>query len=138
MVRFLIRVLLTLVANAVGLIVAAWILDDMALDASGFFIAVAIFTLASIILQPLMTKLAVQYARPLAGGTALVTTFVSLLITELISDGLEIEGFSTWILATLIVWLISLIGALLLPAIFLRERAQERRGGGSGAQTFTP
>jgi uncharacterized membrane protein YvlD (DUF360 family) len=137
MVRFLLRIALALLANAVGLIVAAAILDDMSLDASGFIIAVVIFTIAMVVLQPLMTKLAMQYARALAGGTALVTTFVSLLITELISDGLEIDGFGTWVLATVIVWLISLIGALLLPAIFLKERAQERRGG-SGAETFNP
>jgi uncharacterized membrane protein YvlD (DUF360 family) len=136
MVRFLIRVLLTLIGNALGLIVAAWILDDMSLEADGFFIALAIFTVLTIVLQPLMTKVALQYVRPLAGATALATTFVSLLITELVSDGLEIEGFTTWVLATLIVWLISMLGAIILPMIFLRDRVQDRRGG--GAQTFNP
>ncbi|HWC68582.1 MAG TPA: phage holin family protein [Acidimicrobiales bacterium] len=137
MVRFLLRVLLTLVGNAVGLIVAAWILDDMALDASGFFIALVIFTVLMIVLQPLMVKVAMQYVRPLAGATALATTFVSLLVTELISDGLEIEGFVTWVLATLIVWLVSMLAAIILPAIFLKEAVQGERGA-KGPQTFTP
>jgi putative membrane protein len=136
MVRFLLRIGLALLGNALGLIIAAVVLDDMSLDASGFIIAVVIFTVLMVVLQPLIVKVSVQYARALAGSSALVATFVSLLITELISDGLEIEGFGTWVLATIIVWLGSLLAGVLLAALFLREATDNRRGAGS--QTFNP
>ena len=45
MVRLLVRTLIALVANAVGLIVAALVLDDVQLDATSFVVAVVIFTI---------------------------------------------------------------------------------------------
>lgn len=136
MVRFLIRIGLSLLGNALGLIVAAWVLDDMSLDFDGFILAVVIFTIVVVIIQPLITKMALQYARALAGSTALVATLVSLIVTAIITDGLDIDGFWTWVLATIIVWLVSMLAGVLLPAIFLREAVQDRRA--SGPQTFTP
>ena len=41
----------------------------MTLNASGFLIAVAVFTVAKIILGPLMFKLSFKYARALTGGS---------------------------------------------------------------------
>jgi hypothetical protein len=43
------------------------------------------------------------------GIIALVTTFVILLITDLLSDGLNITGVTDWILATVIVWLATVL-----------------------------
>ena len=58
---------------------------------------------------------------------ALVTTFVGLVITEFFSDGLQIEGAWTWVLATIIVWLVAMLAAMVLPAIFLKNAAEKRR-----------
>ena len=44
-IRFLINTAIMLAANAVGLIIAANLLDDMSLDTSGFLLALGIFTL---------------------------------------------------------------------------------------------
>ena len=60
------------------------------------------------------------------GGIALVTTLLGLIITDLIFDGFSIEGFWTWIAATVIVWLGGLLAAFVLPLIFLKNRADER------------
>lgn len=129
MVRMLITIAIRLAANAVGLIVAAALLDDMELNGAGFVIAVVIFTIAEVILQPLVMKIAMKNAQALMGGTALVTTLISLILTDLISDGLSISGFVTWLLATLIVWLATLLAGWLLPAIFLKKAVDERRSG---------
>ncbi len=45
MIRLLVSALIALVANAVGLIVAALVLDDVQLDATSFVVAVVIFTM---------------------------------------------------------------------------------------------
>ena len=127
MVRFFISTLLRLAGNAIGLLVADAVLDDLNLNASAFVIAVVIFTLASIILQPLIVKIAMQNANVLMGSTALITTFVGLVITTLLSDGLEIDGAITWVLATLIVWLAALLAGIILPALFLKKAVDERR-----------
>ena len=121
MIRMLISFGIRLLANAVGLIVANLVLDDMELNASGFIIAVLIFTVAQVILQPLIVKIAMTNANALMGATALVTTLVGLTITDLVSDGLSITGFVTWCLATVIVWAAALIAALILPLILVKK-----------------
>ena len=127
MIRLLVRTLIALVANAVGLIVAAAVLDKMELDATSFVVAVVIFTIVFALLQPF---LAVQFRRMGAGvlgAVALVATLVSLIVTDLLTDGLSISGVTTWILAALIVWLAALVAALLLPFLGLKKYLEERR-----------
>lgn len=127
MIRFLISTGLHLLGNAIGLIVAALFLDDMSLDGVAFVIALLIFTAVEILAQPLIRKFAVKHAEPMLGGVALVTTFVGLVITDVFSDGLQIEGAWTWVLATLIVWLVAMVAAIILPAVFLKNAAENRR-----------
>jgi len=99
----------------------------MTINTAAFLIAVGIFTAVEVVAQPLITSVALQHAQFLRGGTALVTTFVGLLITTLISDGLSITGLSTWVAATVIVWMAAMFAALLLPALFVKKAATERR-----------
>jgi hypothetical protein len=49
-----------------------------------------------------------------------------LLITDVVSDGLSIEGVGTWLLATVIVWLGTLLAGVILVRLFLEERRDER------------
>lgn len=126
MVRSLIRVVLALVGNAIGLIVAAAVLDKMEIDGAAFVIAVLIFTGVSIVVQPLITKLALKNAEALQGSSALLTTLVALVLTGLISDGLNIDGLGTWLIATVIVWATTLLAGVILPALFLKEAVDKK------------
>jgi putative membrane protein len=127
MIRLLIRIGLSLLGNALGLWVASLILDDMSVSGTAFVIAVLIFTVLTAVIQPLVTKMAMQNAPALQGSSALVTTFLALLITELISDGLQISGLSTWIFATVIVWFFTMIAAWLLPLFILKEARDDNK-----------
>ena len=49
MIRLALRVLVQLIANGVGLVVAAAVLDEMNLEADGFLIAVGLFTLVNVL-----------------------------------------------------------------------------------------
>jgi putative membrane protein len=126
MIRWLISLAIHLGANAVGLLVADLVLDDMSVEWESFIVAVAIFTLVEVILEPLFQRMALTTAPALRGSVALLTTVVGLIITDVIFDGFSISGFWTWVAATVIVWLGALIAALILPLIFLRNRAEER------------
>jgi hypothetical protein len=57
MVRLFARTVVELVANAIGLIVAAWLLPGFAIDLPSFVIVVAIFTAVRYVLAPLVFKL---------------------------------------------------------------------------------
>jgi putative membrane protein len=126
MIRFLLRTLLTLVGNALGLWVASLLLSDMSVSGAAFVVAVVIFTVLTMIIAPLVTKVTAEKAGALAGGSALITTFLGLLVTELLSDGLEISGAVTWVLATVIVWIGVLLASILLPMFLFKEQLAER------------
>ena len=127
MIRLLVRTLIALVSNAVGLLVAAALLDGVSLNATGFVVAVVVFTVVFALLQPFLF---VQFRRSRAGvlgGVALIATLVSLIVTVLVTDDLDIDGIGTWIAATVIVWLASLLAGFILPALGLKKYLDERR-----------
>jgi putative membrane protein len=130
MVRLLASAVVSLIADAIGLIVAAQVLDDMSLDAGGFVTALVLFAVVGLLVEPLLRQVAVRNAPALLGSTALVATLVSLIVTALVSDGLSISGTLTWVLATIIVWAIALAASLLLPLVIFRSVLRERQADG--------
>jgi uncharacterized membrane protein YvlD (DUF360 family) len=124
-VRLLMRIGLAVAANAIALLIAAALLDGVTINASGFLVAVVIFSIASFLITPLVTWLVVRRVRALLGVVALVSTFVVLLITDLLSDGFSIEGVADWILAVLIVWVANLILGIGSRRL-LREERRDR------------
>lgn len=127
MIRLLISLAVQLAASAIGLVAAAVILDDMTLSGVAFVIGVAVFTLTSAIINPFIMKMAVKQAQALLGASALVTTFVALLVTTIVTDGIQIRGASTWLFATLIVWLVALLAAVIIPVILVKRGVQAAR-----------
>jgi putative membrane protein len=53
-IRLIVRTVIALAANAVGLIVAAGVLEGMSLDVTGFVVAVVVFTVVFALLQPFL------------------------------------------------------------------------------------
>jgi putative membrane protein len=126
-IRLIFRTIVALAANAVGLIVAASVLDDMHLNASGFVVAVVIFTVVFAVAQPFLAVQLRRAGSAALGGIALIATLVSLIITDLVSDGFTIDGAVTWLLASVIVWAAALLAAFILPFLGLKKFLEERR-----------
>lgn len=116
-----------LAANAVGLIVASIALDGMGLNASGFIIAVAIFTVAVALMIPFMAAQLRRRGSSALGGVALIGTLAALIITDLITDGLEFDGIGTWLAAAVIVWAASLVAAFVLPMLGLKKYLEDKK-----------
>jgi putative membrane protein len=125
-IRFLVRTAILVVANAVGLLVAAAVLDDMTVDGTSFIEAMIIFTVAVALMTPFMANVLRKRQSSALGGVALIATLISLIITDLISDGFTIEGIWTWVAATVIVWAASLLAAFILPYLGLKKYLAER------------
>lgn len=126
MIRFLIRLVIFIVSSALGLLVASSILDDFNVHASGFVVVVLVFTVVQSVTAPFVATMAKRYASAFLGGVGLLATALALFIAQLFPDGLEISGVSTWVLGTLVVWLVSALGTFLLPFWWLRNRRQGR------------
>ena len=126
MIRFLVRTAITLVASAVGLIVAAGLLDGVSLDATSFLVAVLVFAVVYALMLPFLASRFRRGNASALGGVALIATLVALIVTDLVSDGLSIEGATDWIAATVIVWISSLLVAFILPFLGLKKYLEQR------------
>jgi uncharacterized membrane protein YvlD (DUF360 family) len=125
-IGLIVRTAIAVGANAIGLIVAAIALDGVDINVTTFILAVVIFTVVMAVLQPFLAVQLRRMGSAALGGVALVATLVSLIITDLVSDGFSISGVGTWIAATVIVWLAALIAAFLLPYLGLKKFLRER------------
>jgi len=121
LIRLLAVGVVALVANAVALLVGAIVLPNMTLNASGYLTAVLLFTLIAVLIEPLIRQSAMRSSPALLGSSSLVATLVSLILTAIIGDGLSISGLVTWVLATVVVWLVALGTRLLLPLIIFKR-----------------
>jgi hypothetical protein len=128
MVRLIALTVVELAANAIGLLVAKWLVPGFVITSTGFVWVIVIFTTARFVLAPLIFKLSFKYIRAVTGGIALVTTFVGLLVTTWLTDGLRITGFSAWVTSTLVVWVFGVIAIVVLP-LFLFKKALAQRSG---------
>ena len=127
MIRLLIRTGIALLGAAIGLIVAAVVLgDDMTLDGPAFVLALVIFVVLTAVLEPLIEKIGDEHMSIIAMFSSLITTFLALLITELVSDGLTISGATTWVLATLIVWVCTALATWILLRMFIKNVRENR------------
>ena len=128
MIRFLIQIVIFLGSAAVGLLVASLVVDGVSVNVVGFITAVVIYTVIQAVISPFLLKLAAKHASAFLGGTGLVATLIALIVASNFSDGLSISGgITTWILATLVVWLVTAIASLALPLILVKAGVQAVR-----------
>jgi hypothetical protein len=123
----IIATVIRLLANSIGLIIAWIVLPRFSINADSFIVAVLIFTVVEVLAEPLLRQMAVKNVPALMGSVSLITTFIGLLLTNAFTSGLYIKGASTWVLATLIVWLAALIAGLILPLFIAKRAVNERR-----------
>lgn len=122
MVRFLLRIAIFLGSSAIGLLVAAWLVPGVSVSALGFVTAVVIFAVAQALLSPFFLKMASRYASAFLGGIGLVSTLVALFLATVLTNGLRISSVGSWIGATVVVWLVTAVATVVLPALFLKKK----------------
>jgi hypothetical protein len=78
------------------------------------------------VLEPFIEKVGSEHGSIISAGSSLIATFLALLLTDLVSDGLEIEGVVTWVLATLIVWPCTALATWILVKVFIQNARENR------------
>ncbi len=110
-----------LAGNAIGLLLASLLLSEFAIRPISFIVVVVVFTVVQVVAEPLILKLGEKKAPALKGGIALIVTFVGLLVTDLVTNGLTVGGVANLLAATLLVWLGALIASIVLPIYVFPE-----------------
>ena len=135
MITFLFRALMNVISAGLGLIVADLALEGFQIQWDqwwGFVLCILIFAVLQSVLSPWVSKIADRYAPVLMGGIGIFSTLIALVVVVLLPiGGLRIVDLVGWLLGSVIVWLITALGSVLLPLIFLRkkvDKARSRRG----------
>lgn len=103
----------------VGLALAARTVPHVVLTASGLIVAVVFFSIAQSTLSMKILKLPRGYASLLLGCTGLTLTLCAMSLASVSTHGLRIYGGASWLAATVMVWLVTTIGAILLFDVYL-------------------
>ena len=128
MVRFLLSVLVSLIAAALAFLFCMWMIGGFSVSVGGFFIAVVIFTVFQSVLSPLLLKAARKYAPAIVGGIGLIATILSLWLTSLVAGAVTVSGGAgTWITAAVIIWLVSIVVTWILDFAVLQQWWDKRQ-----------
>src|SRR5215218_757960 len=117
------RLLWVLIANAVALGLTAWLLDGVEVDDwAALLLAAIVFGVVNFLVKPIVTLLGIPFIIITLGIALFFINMLMLWLTDiLVGDGFDIEGFWTFVAATILVWLINLLLAAVSP--FGRDRA---------------
>ncbi|OBG26800.1 hypothetical protein A5672_06310 [Mycobacterium alsense] len=121
MKQTMLRAVVLLAPWAIGLLVAAWVVPGVSVSASGFVVAVVLFSMAQATLALFILRLPRAYASLLLGAAGLVLTLAALALASKLTHGLSIHGVESWLAATIVVWLVTTVGAIALPEALVRE-----------------
>lgn len=125
MKKTLISAILFVLANGAGLLLAVIILPGFYMGIFALVFAAILFSLFEVILGPLILKLAQKRMPALEGGISFVITFVGLFFTSILIDGMHIGGLINWLLASMIVWLGSLLASTVLPRFIFKKKQDQ-------------
>ena len=123
MTRIVVRAVVLLASWAVGLAVAAWVVPNVSISTTGFIVAVVLFAVSQALVSLSILKLPHGYASLLLGATGLALTLVALSLASALTHELSIDGMASWVATTIVVWLVTTLGAVCLPEVFARTEA---------------
>lgn len=127
MVRFLIRLGVSLALAALALAIAALLVPGMHLHWSGFLVAIIVFAAVQALIEWLVETLFHRGAPAVAGVAGLISTAVALFVASL-GDGITFDGIAPWVLAAVIVWIITALAAWLSGKYLLPRIAPAKQG----------
>jgi putative membrane protein len=105
-----VRVLVAWAINVLALLVADWLFDGFSIERWGpIILAGAVLGLANVFLKPLVTFIALPLILLTFGIAYFFVNVVMLLFTEWVTPDFSIDGFWTYVGATIVIWLVNWI-----------------------------
>jgi len=120
-----VRIVVAWAINVLALLVADWLFSSFTVDRWGPIIfAGAVLGLANVFLKPLVTFIALPLILLTFGIAYFFVNVVMLLFTEWVTPDFSIDGFWTYVGATIVIWLVNWIVWTLVDSIVGEERLQ--------------
>ena len=109
--------------NVLALIVADWAFDGLTIERWGpIILAGVVLGLANVFLKPLVTFIALPLILLTFGIAYFFVNVVMLLFTEWITPDFSIDGFWTYVGATIVIWLVNWLVWSLVDAMSGEKR----------------
>ena len=119
---WVVRILVAWGINILALIVADWLFSSFTIGRWGpIILAGAVLGLANVFLKPLVTFIAIPLILLTFGIAYFFVNVVMLLFTEWVTPDFSIDGFWTYVGATIVIWLVNWIVWSLLDTIVGEE-----------------
>jgi len=117
-VIWVVRFAIAAAINVLALIVADWAFDGVSIGRWGSLIfAGIILGLANVFLKPLVTFIALPLILLTFGIAYFFVNVVMLLFTEWVTPDFSIDGFWTYVGATIVIWLVNWLVWTLVDAM---------------------
>lgn len=111
--RLGIRLVASLAGVAVGILLADVLLTGFSASAGAIIETTIVFWVVNLAVSFLALKVLVRNPSvPMAGLLALASTILSLIIVNILVSGLSLSGTTTYVFATLIIWITSAISVV--------------------------
>jgi putative membrane protein len=108
--EWIVRLVVSWAVNALVLAGLAWLLADVTFDSTrSLLVAAAIFGVLNTILKPIAKLITLPLAILTLGIAWFFVAMLMLAITDWLVGGFDIEGFWTYVWATIIVWALNLL-----------------------------
>ena len=121
---WVVRFLIAAAINVLALMVADWTFDGVTIDGWGPLIMGGIVLgLANVFLKPLLTFIALPLILLTFGIAYFFVNVVVLLFTEWVVPDFSIDGFWTYVGATIVIWLVNWIVWTLVDALAGEQRS---------------
>lgn len=115
---WVVRVLVAWGINILALLVADWLFDGFYVERWGpIILAGAVLGLANVFLKPLLTFIALPLILLTFGIAYFFVNVAMLLFTEWVTPDFSIDGFWTYVGATIVIWLVNWIVWTLVDAV---------------------
>ena len=109
--------------NILALLVADWLFSGFTIERWGpVILAGAVLGLANVFLKPLLTFIALPLIILTFGIAYFFVNVVVLLFTEWVTPDFSIDGFWTYVGATIVIWLVNWIVWTFVDAIAGEQR----------------
>jgi putative membrane protein len=127
-VPFLLRILIAWAIDAASLAIAAWIFSGISVGGSAgtLILAALVYGILATVVKPILKLLTLPLAILTLGIAWFFVAMFILWLTDLIVNGLHINGFWTLVGGTIVVWL---VGAIADRWLFGKEGPLNKRFG---------
>ena len=118
-----VRILVAWGINILALLVADWLFSGFSIERWGPVIfAGAVFGVANVFLKPLLTFIALPLIILTFGIAYFFVNVVILLFTEWVTPDFSIDGFWTYVGATIVIWLVNWIVWTIVDSVAGEQR----------------